>query len=174
MLASVALLTLSLEVHCPMLQRNKHQLTNHLNRGPAGCTGIYGFKASVARMPHAGLLGNHAGMDAIVGVIGPMARSLRDLALFCRVMSDAQSWLLEHAVLDFPWREEIVRGVGQPEKLTIAILWDDGFVRPHPPILRALEQSKKASRSREFPCIGRFGLTRFRSAGALGSRPRSY
>lgn len=150
----------------------KKHLSNWPSRGPAGCTGIYGFKASVARMPHAGLLGNHHGMDAIVGVVGPMARSLRDIALFCRVMSDYKSWLLEHAVLDFPWREEIVRGIGQPEKLTVAILWDDGFVRPHPPILSALEQTKRVSNLHPFP-LSRLGLTPHWLVGALGRWARS-
>lgn len=36
-------------------------------RIPAAHTGLYGLKGSVARMPHAGLMGSHDGMDAIVG-----------------------------------------------------------------------------------------------------------
>ena len=37
--------------------------------------GLYGLKGSVARMPHAGLLGSHDGMDAILGT-----NSLSDVA----------------------------------------------------------------------------------------------
>lgn len=89
-------------------------------------------------------MGSHDGMDNIVGALGPLARSARDLALFHRVLLGAESWLLEYAVLHMPWRDDIVKGLGVPEKLTIAVLADDGVVRPHPPLLRALENYKKA------------------------------
>ncbi len=36
-------------------------------RIPAAHMGLYGLKGSVARMPHAGLMGSHDGMDAIIG-----------------------------------------------------------------------------------------------------------
>ena len=88
-------------------------------------------------------MGSHDGMDNIVGVLGPLARSARDLALFHRAVLGEDAWLLEHAVLYIPWRDDIVRGLGVPEKLTIAILADDGVVRPHPPLLRALEKHRK-------------------------------
>jgi amidase len=113
-------------------------------RAPAAFCGIYGFKPSVARMPHAGLLGSHDGMDNIVGVVGPMARSARDLALFCRVMLESEAWREEHAVLEMPWKEDVVRGVGLPDKLSFAILWDDKVVTPHEPIRRKLVDVKKA------------------------------
>lgn len=112
-------------------------------RVPAAHCGLYGFKPSVARMPHAGLEGSHDGMDNIVGVVGPLTRSARDLALFCKVMLDSESWLKEHAVLQIPWKQDVVDGVGLPEKLTIAILADDGVFRPHPPLLHALDQHRK-------------------------------
>lgn len=54
-------------------------------RVPAAFCGVYGFKPSVARMPHGGLSGPHGGMDNIVGVVGPMARHVNDLELFCQV-----------------------------------------------------------------------------------------
>jgi len=95
-------------------------------------------------MPHAGLLGSNDGMDNIVGVVGPIARSSRDLALFCSVMLAYEAWLLEHAVLEMPWNQDIVNGKGLPQKLSFAILWDDGVVRPHPPISDALAAVKTA------------------------------
>ena len=36
-------------------------------RIPAAHMGLYGLKGSVGRMPHAGLMGSHDGMDEIVG-----------------------------------------------------------------------------------------------------------
>jgi len=113
-------------------------------RIPAAHMGLYGLKGSVGRMPHAGLMGSHDGMDAIVGALGPIATSARDLALFCRVMLQYQPWLVEPPLLEMPWKQNVVEGEGIPEKLSIAILWDDGVVAPHPPILDALKRTKDA------------------------------
>ncbi|KAF8323776.1 amidase [Clavulina sp. PMI_390] len=113
-------------------------------RIPAAHNGLYGMKASVARMPHAGLMGSHDGMDNIVGVVGPLARSARDLALFSKVMLQYNSWDLEAPVLRMPWKDAVVDGKDLPKKLCIAVLMDDGVVRPHPPLLRELEDTKNA------------------------------
>lgn len=113
-------------------------------RIPAAHCGLYGLKGSVARLPHSGLLGSHDGMDAIVGCVGPLATSARDLELFCRVMLDAKPWLKEPPLLEMPWKRAVANGEGLPEKLAIAILFDDGVVAPHPPITQALNQYKEA------------------------------
>lgn len=115
-----------------------------VQRIPAAHCGLYGLKGSVCRMPHAGLMGSHDGMDAIIGALGPIATSARDLALFCRVMLEYQPWLVEPPLIEMPWKQEIVDGEGIPKKLTVAILWDDGVVKPHPPILDALKYTKDA------------------------------
>jgi len=107
-------------------------------RVPAAHCGLYGLKGSVARLPHAGLLGSHDGMDAIVGCVGPIATSSRDLELFCRIMLEAKPWLVEPPLLEMPWK----RDIKLPQKLSIAILWDDGVVAPHPPITAALKKCK--------------------------------
>jgi Asp-tRNA(Asn)/Glu-tRNA(Gln) amidotransferase A subunit family amidase len=36
------------------------------------------------------------------------------------------------------------KGEGLPQKLSIAILWDDGVVIPHPPIISALKKCRDA------------------------------
>ncbi|KAF8527413.1 amidase signature domain-containing protein [Hysterangium stoloniferum] len=113
-------------------------------RIPAVHTGLYGFKASVARIPHAGLLGSHDGMDAILGVLGPIARSARDLSLFCKVMLDARPWLLEPPLLEIPWKANVADGLELPPKLSFALVWDDGVVAPHPPLIQALNRVKRA------------------------------
>ncbi|KIP11093.1 hypothetical protein PHLGIDRAFT_28037 [Phlebiopsis gigantea 11061_1 CR5-6] len=113
-------------------------------RIPAGYMGLYGLKGSVARMPHAGLLGSHDGMDAILGALGPIATSARDLALFCRTMLQYEPWRVEPALLELPWRQDIVDGAGIPDRLAVAIMWDDGCVAPHPPILDALKAARDA------------------------------
>ncbi|KAL6307698.1 amidase [Sparassis latifolia] len=113
-------------------------------RIPAAYMGLYGLKGSVGRMPHAGLMGSHDGMDAIIGALGPIATSARDLSLFCRVMLEYSPWLVEPPLFEIPWKQNVVDGEGIPKKLSIAILWDDGVVAPHPPILDALKHTKDA------------------------------
>jgi amidase len=56
-------------------------------RVPAAFCGLYGLKPSVARLPHGGLSGLHAGMENIVGAVGPLAKSIDDMRLFCKVSS---------------------------------------------------------------------------------------
>lgn len=116
-------------------------------RVPAGHCGLYGLKGSVARLPHSGLLGSHGGMEAIIGCVGPIATSARDLALFCSVMLEAEPWLQEPPLLEMPWKRHVARGHGLPERLSVAILYDDGVVKPHPPILQALDKYKQALES---------------------------
>ena len=73
-----------------------------------------------------------------------MARSARDLALWCRVMLQYEPWYIEPPLLHMPWREDIVQGHGLPPKSIFAILWDDGVVAPHPPIKNAMLKAKRA------------------------------
>jgi amidase len=83
-------------------------------------------------------------MEAIIGALGPMASSARDLGLWCRVMLQYEPWYLEPSLLNMPWKQDVVNGIGLPSKSTFAILWDDGVVAPHPPIVDALKRTKKA------------------------------
>lgn len=96
----------------------------------------------MARIPHKGLLGSHDGMDAIIGALGPIARSARDLSLFCRVMLLDEPWLVEPPLLEVPWKQDVVDGAELPSKLCFAILWNDGVFPPEPAISKALEKCK--------------------------------
>jgi amidase len=82
--------------------------------------------------------------SSIVGVLGPLARSARDLSLFCSVMLAAKPWLLEAPLLEMPWKDDVANGVGLPPKLSFAMVWDDGVVAPHPPLIQALHRAKRA------------------------------
>ena len=48
-----------------------------------------------------------------------------------------EPWVKDNYLVPLPWRS-----VTLPPKLKIAVLWDDGIVRPHPPITRALKEVK--------------------------------
>ncbi|KAI6031476.1 amidase signature domain-containing protein [Pisolithus microcarpus] len=117
-------------------------------RVPAGHCGLYGLKGSVARLPHSGLLGSHGGMEAIIGCVGPIATSARDLALILLGYAGG----LNHGFKNLPslrcrGNGHVARGHGLPERLSVAILYDDGVVKPHPPILQALDKYKQALES---------------------------
>lgn len=116
-------------------------------RVPAAYTGLYGFKPSSGRLPRLGLKGSAAGRESVRGSIGPLARSGRDLALFSRAILEHEPWFLDPDVLEMPWRQAVVDGVGQPQRLSFAILWDDGVVAPHPPITTALKRVEVALRA---------------------------
>jgi amidase len=80
-----------------------------------------------------------AGADHIIPVIGPLSTSLGGVKLFMKTLIDAQPWLHEASLLPFPWKEELTN-FAYLRKLKIAVLWDDGVVRPHPPVTRALKE----------------------------------
>lgn len=48
-----------------------------------------------------------------------------------------EPWRNSHDLVPLPWRD-----VALPEKLTIGFIFDDGLVRPHPPITSALHNLK--------------------------------
>jgi Asp-tRNA(Asn)/Glu-tRNA(Gln) amidotransferase A subunit family amidase len=57
--------------------------------------------------------------------------------LFIKTIIDAKPWYKEPSLLPFPWKDA-KSFVGK--KLKVAVLWDDGVVKPHPPVTRALKQ----------------------------------
>ncbi|KAJ1305475.1 hypothetical protein OPQ81_000482 [Rhizoctonia solani] len=105
--------------------------------------GLYGLKPSSHRLPASGLMRLCEGMENIVGVLGPMAHSARDLELFFRVISDFEPWNIDFSTLCMPWNAALVEG-GANEKLVIGLFIDDGVVAPHPPIIERLRKTRDA------------------------------
>ncbi|PLB40536.1 fatty-acid amide hydrolase [Aspergillus candidus] len=107
-------------------------------RSPAAFCNAYGFRPTARRNPCTGLKSPEAGEEAILGVVGPLAsQSIEDLDLFQRAVIDQEPWDQETGLVPVPWKRV------QPNKeMTVAIMWDDGVVHPHPPITRALQYAK--------------------------------
>lgn len=99
--------------------------------------GVYGFKPTTGRLPVNGWTAAQGGAEQIVPTIGPLSTSLEGVKLFTKTLIDAKPWLKEPSLLPFPWKEED-NFAGR--KLRVAVLWDDGVVKPHPPVTRALQQ----------------------------------
>jgi Asp-tRNA(Asn)/Glu-tRNA(Gln) amidotransferase A subunit family amidase len=110
-------------------------------RNPCANNGLYGLKPTTKRLPN---LGCHATMlneEQIVPTIGPMSTSLEGVKIFTKTLIDQKPWLYQSNLLPFPWRgdQDLLPKVNGKTKLKVAVLWDDGIVKPHPPIIRALK-----------------------------------
>jgi amidase len=69
-----------------------------------------------------------------------------------KTLIDTKPWLQEAALLPFPWRDAISHlSKSNGKKLKVGVLWDDGVVKPHPPVIRAI--SEVVSKLKESPNI---------------------
>jgi amidase len=91
------------------------------------------------RLPYSGVPVSTEGQEHVHSVIGPMARRLDTLAAVTKMVVDAQPWRLDPRCLPIPWREYHFREV-QSRHLVVGLLLDDGVVKVHPPIERALKE----------------------------------
>ncbi|KAF2110166.1 amidase signature domain-containing protein [Lophiotrema nucula] len=109
-------------------------------RSPAANNGVYGLRPTSYRLPMEGLSATMLGQEQIVPVIGPISTSLEGVKLFMKTLINAKPWIREPSLLPFPWRTESLLPTDPDgtKTLKIAIIWDDGVVRPHPPVTRAL------------------------------------
>ncbi|KAL3441250.1 amidase signature domain-containing protein [Aspergillus insuetus] len=108
-------------------------------RCPAAFCGAYGFRPTARRNPSSGLKLPEPGHESILGVIGPLAsQSVEDLDLFQRAALAQEPWDVETSLVPAPWRS-----VSPTKDMTVAIMWDDGCVRPHPPVARALKYAQE-------------------------------
>ncbi|OJJ46392.1 hypothetical protein ASPZODRAFT_132487 [Penicilliopsis zonata CBS 506.65] len=107
-------------------------------RCPAAFCGAYGFRPSSLRNPMNGLKSAASGQESIKAVVGPLAsQSIEDLELFQSAVIDQEPWETETSLVPLPWKR-----VTPTKDITIAIMWDDGCVRPHPPMTRGLKHAK--------------------------------
>ena len=106
-------------------------------RSPAANNGVYGLRPTAFRIPKLGLLGVQLGRESIIGVIGPLARAREDINLFMKVVLDTEPWLQDPSLVPIPWRSIPLHS----DQFTVAVMWDDGVVHPHPPITRALRET---------------------------------
>ena len=110
-------------------------------RVPAANNGLWGLKPTSYRLPLNGCSAPGIGQQHIDPAIGPISTSLEGIKVFMKTLIDAKPWLRAPATLPFPWRDDVDwLAKGKAQKVKIAVLWDDGVVKPHPPVLRALRE----------------------------------
>ena len=121
-------------------------------RNPAANCGVFGLRPTSYRLPMDGLGLSMAGVESILCVIGPMSTSLGGVKVFMKSIIDRQPWLIQPSCIPLPWRDEqswLPQREDGSKRLKVAVLWDDGVVKPHPPVLRALREVSEKLRASE-------------------------
>ncbi|ESW95752.1 hypothetical protein KL918_003311 [Ogataea parapolymorpha] len=106
-------------------------------RAPAAFCGVFGLRPTQKRLTMQNCTANIVGVgEAVVPVLGPLARHAEDLDLFMKVQIGAKPWETDPSIIPLPWREV---SVPAPKDIRVAVIYDDGVVKPTPPILRGLK-----------------------------------
>ncbi|KAH8113206.1 general amidase [Phellopilus nigrolimitatus] len=124
-------------------------------RVPSAFNGLYSLRPSSHRLPFEGLVGTLEGWDSVPGVLGPMSNSLSGVKAFTKAVIDLKPWNRDPAVIRKDWDEDAYRlkDHGRGKDLCFAIMWDNGCTLPHPPIRRAMEETKQALMASGFKVI---------------------
>ncbi|KAK0121883.1 hypothetical protein ONS95_010161 [Cadophora gregata] len=106
-------------------------------RIPAAANGVYGFKPTCGLLPfHGYAASGYTGVNTgISATLGPLAQSVRDLALFTRVVRDAKPWCVDPAVVPQVFEQGMIS-----RKPVVGVISSSGLT-PHPPLRRALQDA---------------------------------
>ncbi|ONH66212.1 Acetamidase [Cyberlindnera fabianii] len=121
-------------------------------RFPAAFNGVWGIKPTSLRLSGVGSSGaaETTVNFGVMPTVGPLANSVEDLELFMKVYADSKPWLKDQSLAAIPWREI---PEPKPSDLTIALVFDDGVVKPHPPNIRAMAEAEKKLKAAGFNVI---------------------
>lgn len=107
-------------------------------RGPAAFGGCFGLRPTAYRFSKAGGISSGAGQESVPAVEGPLTRSVDDIDfLMDTYINQGKPWVSDCTTLPMAWRKVEKPA---PESLTVAIMYDDGIVKPTPPIARGLKE----------------------------------
>ncbi|KAH8101474.1 general amidase [Cristinia sonorae] len=115
-------------------------------RIPSAFCGLYTLRPSYERLPYANAVNAQEGQESISSVLGPMANSMSAVKRFTKAVLDAKPWNRDPLVVRKPWseREYALEEHGGGVGMCFAVMWDNGVVKPHPPIVRAMKIVKSA------------------------------
>ena len=82
-------------------------------------------------------------------MLGPMTNSLEGVRAFTKAIIDAKPWRKDPLCVRKPWSAHEYAlgehgGGGAGARLCVAVMWDNGVVRPHPPLVRAMRLARAA------------------------------
>jgi Asp-tRNA(Asn)/Glu-tRNA(Gln) amidotransferase A subunit family amidase len=119
-------------------------------RVPAHFSGICGLKPTPGRIPSTGHFPPSGGPFALIGVVGPMARTVSDLKLLFEVMQGPDDGDSRAAPVPVRWPNE-----AEIRKLRICYFEDDGCTPVTPETRAAVQQAAEVLRKSGF-CIQPF------------------
>ncbi|KAK5702415.1 hypothetical protein LTR17_022342 [Elasticomyces elasticus] len=111
---------------------------------PAAFNGVYSIKPSSGRMSFKDAPASGKANPAISGVVGILGPSVASLRLMFKSLLSTEPWLRDPYVLAIPYRAELEYNPKKDPSPTFGIMKDDGLVRPHPPIARAMNMVEAA------------------------------
>lgn len=79
-------------------------------------------------------------------VAGPMATSLATTEYFMESLIASSPWSLDPTAVPIPWRKELATPPAN-RKLRLGVVFDDGVVKPQPPVARAMRETVDALRA---------------------------
>lgn len=86
------------------------------------------------------------GQDSLPSVLGPLSTSLDGVKIFMKAVIDGKPWKKDPLAVNKHWDDSAyaLKEHNGGNELVFGIIWDDGNVVPHPPVLRALEITRNA------------------------------
>jgi amidase len=86
------------------------------------------------------------GQDSVPSVLGPLAGSIAGIKSFMQGVISQKPWLIDPLSPRKAWDEDgyQLADHGNGKDLVFGIMQHDEHILPHPPVLRALEITKKA------------------------------
>ena len=97
-------------------------------------------------MPSYGIVNSLDGQESVPSSLGPLSTSLSGVTAFIRTILQAEPW--KYCPNTFPkaWSQDDyeLKTRGGGKKLCFGIMWDNEVVKPHPPLIRGMEITKKA------------------------------
>ncbi|KAG5806432.1 hypothetical protein H9Q74_007165 [Fusarium xylarioides] len=119
-------------------------------RIPAGFCGIYSIKPTSNRLSYRDVANTNPGQDTYRSTVGFMGTSIDALEVVFKAVLGTEPWMKDPAVIPIPFRTEVMESYQRraDEKgnakfgerpLKMGVLWCDGMVGLHPPVLRGLK-----------------------------------
>ncbi|KAI1342306.1 amidase [Xylariaceae sp. FL0016] len=106
-------------------------------RFPAAFCGVWGLKCSKGRIPGMGLMSPRDGNESTNAGFGPMAHTVSSMELWLKAQLANKPWDFDPSCIPMAWNADEAHRT--TTKLTIGVLWDDGIIRPTPPVTRAMK-----------------------------------
>ncbi|OQD88778.1 hypothetical protein PENANT_c003G08381 [Penicillium antarcticum] len=86
------------------------------------------------------------GSIRVPSVAGPMATSLATTEYFMESLLKSDPWNIDPGAIPIPWRKELAAPPTN-RKLRLGVVFDDGVVKPQPPVARAMRETVAALRA---------------------------